>query len=160
MRHTCRVSTVVAISVSSQSKTITVSPCTGPPLCPLLATGSALTGDAGGEEGGVSGATDCPHGGVSSDGAEIAAGSSVASAGAIPLNNASRLTAEHAGGVDGTDSGVPPSASAQRSRAATGVKRAVVSSFVCSGIRAASLLLEVAKSRCGRGGRLCSGVRL
>ena len=57
MRHTCRVSTVVAISVSSQSKTITVSPSTGPSLAPALATGSALTGDAGGELGGVSGAT-------------------------------------------------------------------------------------------------------
>ena len=129
-RRTCRVSTVVAISVSSQSKTITVSPSTARPSVSALFAGSAFTGEAGGELGGVSGARVCLHDGGLLDGAKPAAGSS-ASSGAIPLNSASRLTAELAGGVHGASAPVLPP---HRSRAGRGIGTAIVSLCFCVGI--------------------------
>ena len=133
-RHTCRVSTVVAISVSSQSKTTTVSPSTSPASASALSAGSALTGEAGGEAGGVGGARLCSHGSVPPDRAATAAGASAASSGAIPRNSASRLTVEDGGVVDGADSAAAAVlALVRRSRPATGVHTETVS-LVCAGI--------------------------
>jgi hypothetical protein len=136
-RRTCRVSTVVAISVSSQSKTITVSPSTAPlSASVLLIAGSTFTGEAGGELGGVSGARVCLHGGALLDSAEPASGSSASSSGAIPLNSASRLTAEQAVGVLGATTASSPAlppATPHRSRAGSGVGTAIVS-LCCVGI--------------------------
>lgn len=119
-------STVVAISVSSQSKTITVSPPTMPPSA--SDTGSVFVGEAGGELGGVSGATTCLRGAASSDGAGPAPGSLDSSTGAMSLNSASRVGAEHAGGVDRADSApaaVQPSTALQQSRKFEGVDSAL-----------------------------------